>query len=291
MDELVDVPTGSAPLDRGDEALLQGAITKFRRRDLGSRRDAVRDLADVLERLRAVAPGLMFKKDEGALFEIANGFWIRHNKPDQAREYDHDVWWDWYFHVALSSIRLIQALQARQPAATEEVDALVRDLASMTWRTGLLAERLIEIQLPHLSVESQTRIGTAVGHRCVRDTVVVIRDGLEACATSMRLDVWPAAYRKALLVALFVDTNEDLATSSSLMDMAVRVLQPVPGADETVESIAKDLVLRRFNPQFGHSERSRVQAAEQLRAAAAHLPAGRQRAAWLKVAGRIEEVL
>lgn len=104
----ISVPgVDSAPLEVDDEVLVQGAIAKFRRRDLASRRDAVRDLADVLERLRTEAPKLMFTKDENALFEIANGFWIRHNKPDQARDYDHDMWWDWIFHLYLASIRLI----------------------------------------------------------------------------------------------------------------------------------------------------------------------------------------
>ena len=53
----------------------------------------------------------MFSKDEGALFKIANQFWVRHNDPDQRRDYDHDAWWDWLFHLYLSSIRLVQRLR------------------------------------------------------------------------------------------------------------------------------------------------------------------------------------
>ncbi len=30
-------------------------------------------------------------------FETANKFWIRHNKPGQLRDYDHDAWWSWLF--------------------------------------------------------------------------------------------------------------------------------------------------------------------------------------------------
>jgi hypothetical protein len=44
------------------------------------------------------------------LFEMANKFFIRHNKPHERRDYDRDVWLDWMFVTYLSSIRLVQRL-------------------------------------------------------------------------------------------------------------------------------------------------------------------------------------
>lgn len=289
LNDLALPASDATPLEGDDEKLVQGAIAKFRRRDLASRRDAVRDLADVLERLRIIAPGLMFKKDEGPLFEIANEYWIRHNKPDQAREYDHDVWWDWIFHLNLASIRLIQALQARTSPSAPKVDELVEGLGSMTWRKGLLGERLADLDLPRLPDDDQMRVGRAVGHRCVRETIVVIHDGLVACAEDPGLAVWPAAYRQGLLEGLFIDESGQLLTIPGVVTSAVRLLVPLPDADGRIEAFADGVVKRMFAAGFA-PDRPREVVVERLRSACAQLPAGRQRDAWLRIAGRIEEV-
>lgn len=95
---------------------VTSAIHKFRARSSSAtqRRDAVRDLADVLESIRADVKAEMFSKDEGALFEIANGFWIRHNKPDERIDYDHEAWWSWLFYLYLDSIALVTHLKQRE---------------------------------------------------------------------------------------------------------------------------------------------------------------------------------
>jgi hypothetical protein len=82
-----------------DEGHIAEAIRKYKSRVGLDRRDAVRDLADVLERLRPKVKEHLFSKDERALFQIANEFWVRHNNSDQLRHYNHDAWWDWLFHV------------------------------------------------------------------------------------------------------------------------------------------------------------------------------------------------
>jgi hypothetical protein len=117
------VPDGVAPLletagrrlESSQKAHLEAAITKYRAR--GStptdRRDAVRDLADVLENLRAQVKDVMSSKDEAALFQIANQFWIRHNKPAERRDYDHEAWWAWLFYVYLASIALVTHVHER----------------------------------------------------------------------------------------------------------------------------------------------------------------------------------
>lgn len=109
--QIADLAISPAKIERSDEEHVAEAIRKYRSRAGLDRRDAIRDLADVLERLRPSLKDHLFSKDESAMFQIANQFWIRHNRPDQRRDYNHDAWWDWIFHLYLSSIRLVQRLE------------------------------------------------------------------------------------------------------------------------------------------------------------------------------------
>lgn len=87
---------------------VQSAVRRFRARgsSMEERRVAVRDLADVLEALRTEAKKHMTKKDEGALFDIANNFHIRHNDEAQLREYDV-IWLAWIFYFYLATIQAL----------------------------------------------------------------------------------------------------------------------------------------------------------------------------------------
>jgi hypothetical protein len=67
--ELAPTPLG-AELD--DEVHVAEAVRKYKSRVGLDRRDAVRDLADVLEHLRPKVTEHMFSKDEASLFQIAN---------------------------------------------------------------------------------------------------------------------------------------------------------------------------------------------------------------------------
>lgn len=110
---MASAPKGVDPHNR---TLVEAAINKFRRRGATptDRRDAIRDLADVLEHYRPSVKVHLLSKDEGALFEIANKFWIRHNKPDQYKDYDRELWWAWLFYIYLASIALVVRLVERQ---------------------------------------------------------------------------------------------------------------------------------------------------------------------------------
>lgn len=118
------VPDGMAPLLEDAPRLLEGdqrqhvqaAIVKYRARSSTptDRRDAVRDLADVLEHLRSQVKDALPRHDEAMLFEMANKFWIRHNKPGDHRDYDHEAWWPWMFYVYLSSIELVTRIADRE---------------------------------------------------------------------------------------------------------------------------------------------------------------------------------
>jgi len=88
------------------ETRVNAAILKFRRyrSSLDDRRDAVRALADVLEFLRPKLKKVLNRKDESALFEIANKFAIRHHDKRQMTNYDKPIWYSWMFYFYLATI-------------------------------------------------------------------------------------------------------------------------------------------------------------------------------------------
>ena len=90
---LADLEIAPAPPGHPDavQARVAAAVSKFRRRNStgDDRRDAVRDLADVLE---------------ADLFEIANNFGIRHHNQKQKCDYDHTIWQDWMFYYYLATV-------------------------------------------------------------------------------------------------------------------------------------------------------------------------------------------
>jgi hypothetical protein len=77
------------------------------------KRAAVQALAGALEHLRPEVKDALVRKDEGALFQIANGFAIRHNDRQQKADYDSEVWLDWIFHVYLATVHLVVGIRDR----------------------------------------------------------------------------------------------------------------------------------------------------------------------------------
>ena len=73
---------------------------------MDDRRNAVRELADVLEYLRPQVKDHM-KDDENDLFNIANNFGIRHHNQKQKTRYDQALWLSWIFYVYLAAIHLV----------------------------------------------------------------------------------------------------------------------------------------------------------------------------------------
>ena len=100
---------------------MAAAISKFRRRDASreERRDAIRDLADVLEYLREPARKVITKKDESDLFNLANNFGIRHHNDKQQVDYDELVWFSWMFYYYLATIHALIRLIRQRSTATE----------------------------------------------------------------------------------------------------------------------------------------------------------------------------
>ena len=91
------------------------AIALFRDRNASraQRRSAVVALARILEDRRSLLKQHLSKKDEGALFEIANRFDLRHNKENQLKDYD-EKFLEWIFYWYLATVQLTDRLLADQ---------------------------------------------------------------------------------------------------------------------------------------------------------------------------------
>jgi hypothetical protein len=94
------------------DSRIESAKLKFRRyrSSQEEKRDAIRDLADVMEFLRPQIKKVLSSKDENDLFSIANSFGIRHHNDKQKTDYDRSIWYNWMFYYYLSTIHTIVKL-------------------------------------------------------------------------------------------------------------------------------------------------------------------------------------
>src|ERR1700733_5304359 len=100
-----DIPSKDPKIvDRVNAAVLQ-----FRRHGstINDRRQAVRDLADVLEYLRPRVQSVLTSNDEKDLFNLANNFGIRHHNDRQRTNYDTTLWLGWMFYFYLSTVHVL----------------------------------------------------------------------------------------------------------------------------------------------------------------------------------------
>jgi hypothetical protein len=112
--------TAPAPHDDIDNvgSRVEAAIRKFRRHrsSIENRKDAVRDLVDVLEFLRPKIKDTLTSQDEKDLFNIANNFGIRHHREDQKVAYDKAIWLSWLFYYYLATIHAcLRLLEKAEP--------------------------------------------------------------------------------------------------------------------------------------------------------------------------------
>jgi len=93
------------------DSKVRDAITKWRNRHLNltEKKEAIRELADVFEWLKKSRrlQKVLDRKDESALFDIANNFGIRHHTPKQKTNYDRDIWYSWIFHLYLATYHAV----------------------------------------------------------------------------------------------------------------------------------------------------------------------------------------
>ncbi len=88
---------------------INSAVLRYRRHGstMDDRRQAVRDLADVLEYLRPQVKRILTKQDEKDLFNLANCFGIRHHNEKQKTDYDTALWLSWMFYYYLATIHVL----------------------------------------------------------------------------------------------------------------------------------------------------------------------------------------
>jgi len=79
--------------------------------DINDKRDALKNLADVLELLRKDLQSYIPNDEENRLFEIANTFGIRHHKDTQKTDYNQGVYYYWIFYSYLATIDLLGRLK------------------------------------------------------------------------------------------------------------------------------------------------------------------------------------
>lgn len=105
---------------------VRHAILKWRNRHLtlSEKKEAIRELADVFEWLKKTKrlDRVLDKKDDSAIFEIANKFAIRHHNPQQKTGYDKIIWYSWMFHFYLATyhatVRLLIKLEKDKKRST-----------------------------------------------------------------------------------------------------------------------------------------------------------------------------
>lgn len=111
--ELVQTVAQRSDPATGD--VVRHALALFRSRGATEhdKRSAVLALAGVLEERRSLLKSELLRKDEGALFQIANEFAIRHRKEGQKPDYD-PAFLDWVYYWYLATIELTDKVLARQ---------------------------------------------------------------------------------------------------------------------------------------------------------------------------------
>lgn len=100
-----DLPTS----DKNVISRVTAATLRYRRHGstIDDRRQAVRDLVDVMEYLRPKVKALLTSADEKDLFNIANNFGVRHHNEKQRTAYDTSIWLSWMFYFYLSTIHVV----------------------------------------------------------------------------------------------------------------------------------------------------------------------------------------
>jgi hypothetical protein len=96
------------PYDEANvDSKVRDAIVKWRNRHLSldEKKTAIREMADVFEWLKKAKnlAGVLDKKDESVIFDLANNFAVRHHNPNQKINYDRAIWYSWIFHFYLAT--------------------------------------------------------------------------------------------------------------------------------------------------------------------------------------------
>lgn len=128
MAKLVTTPPPTGTEDT-NAAKLANAVHTFQlgRSTREQRKQAVRDLADILEYHRPAVVLHLGKETEKDLFNIANNFSLRHHRATQKDDYD-DAWLTWMFYTYLASVHIVLGRVAgSEPFAEPALAAVATD--------------------------------------------------------------------------------------------------------------------------------------------------------------------
>jgi hypothetical protein len=112
LQQLSQSPTSHNAPETIDDRVTH-ACTLFLKRSatVDNKRDALKNLADVLELLRDDLKSYMPTNEENRIFEIANKFGIRHHNDSQQTQFNQGVYYYWIFYSYLSTIDLLARLK------------------------------------------------------------------------------------------------------------------------------------------------------------------------------------
>lgn len=118
----LEAPMGS-DASRVDHAI---AVFRSRNRTPESLRDAIVNLAGILEHHRSLIKSTLTSNDENDLFNIANNFDLRHHGSNQKGDYD-EAFSEWIFQWYLATVTLVRhqitTLEAAQPLKSNSSQA------------------------------------------------------------------------------------------------------------------------------------------------------------------------
>lgn len=147
-------------------------------------------------------------------------------------------------------------------------------------------ESWLSSNLLQLEPADQRLVGVAIGQRAMRETFNVMYEGVEACAQTPDLAVWPAPYRAGLTEGLFltrdgyVDVNEWGARASA------RIIAAHPGAAEVLHDLYTKITQASFAYRFDHVQNDTV--ARAMSDVANILPEGAVREAWDQIREHVD---
>ena len=112
LEHIVDQHTSHGDSENIDE-MVNRSCKLFLKRSatLDDKRDAIRNLADVLELLRKDVNEKLPDKEVNDIFNIANNFGIRHHNDRQQTQYNRGVYYYWIFYTYLATIDLLGRLR------------------------------------------------------------------------------------------------------------------------------------------------------------------------------------
>jgi Abortive infection C-terminus len=140
--------------------------------------------------------------------------------------------------VAATMLWVRWALGRLAPLILGQPTSLISDLLDGAhFYKGNLAERLRAANIGDLDTSIQQKLGTAVGIRAMRDTVLVQVEGVRACASSDFLEEWPLHYRRGVVDGLFFDENGRVRTTQWAVEHVPGVLGPIQDQSAELDTL------------------------------------------------------